>query len=1034
MTRHFFFIFFIVFFVSTQAQKTTVYTDNNAVYKNALELYDKAKYSAAQSLFAEVVEKNNNIHDEVRINSEYYYAVCALKLFHPDAEFLLQRFIDEYPETPQVRTVYLELGRHYYNNNQFKKAIEFFEKIDRLDLTKDELAEYYFKSGYSYFQLKKYKEASAQFYEIKDTDNDYKEPALYYYSYISYYDKNYQVALEGFLKLSNSETFKLLVPYYITQIYYLQGNFDKVIEYGPSAMEKETPKRQTEIAHLIGDAYYKQMKYKEAVPYLEKFIKSVSPSREESYQMGYAYYRAEQYDKAITWLNRAINGKDALAQIAYYNVADCYLKRNEKTYARNAFEGASKFDFDPRIQEDAMFSYAKLAYELSYNPFHEAINALQHYLDKYPKSSRRDECYSFLINVYITTKNYQAALTALDKIEKKDFKMQSAYQLISFNRGVELFTNLRYGDAIKFFENVKKYPIERKLNYESKYWIAECYYAIKDYDKAIAAYTLFQQEPGAFASKYYNLANYNIAYCWYNKALDAGSDEANLKNALFSFRKYTDEKDLSDTRKYADALLRIGDIYFVSNQTDNALEFYNKALASLQNTEKDYALYQSALCKSFLKKYEESINNFKTIISTYPNSKYIPDAKFEIAEIHRLRDERTQALELYNKFISDYPQNIRTIQATRHCAAMYFKNKNYSKAEEYYKRILEKYNDPAETKIALEALRDVLKEQGRLDEWAVLVDKYDKTGSSKDEVEFALFENAEELFDKNEYEKAINELNKYISKYANGKYIDKARFYRAESYVAINKLDLAIEDYEYVISGKASANTETANMRLAGIFYTKKDYAMALNYYQELEKLASQPANMTVAITGLMRCYYRTNDWQNAAIYADKFLKESGLTDAQKAEANFVSGMSRLKLMEYDNALPALKKCGELSKTIMGAEARYYIAYIYFLQEQYKKCEKEIFEYIKVKPAYDYWLAKAYILLADNYLMLNDAFQAKATLKSIIDNYTANDDIVPTATEKYNAIIASEQGSGNRKSDIIEIDLNNPGKINQYEE
>jgi tetratricopeptide (TPR) repeat protein len=1025
---------FILFFVFSQAQKTSIYTDHNVLYRNALELYDKGKYSAAQKVFAEVIQKNSNRHDEVRINAEYYYALCALKLFHPDAEFLLQRFVDDHPETPQVRTVYLELGRHYYNNNQFKKAVQFFEKIDRLDLNEDELAEYYFKSGYSYFQLKKYKEAAMQFYEIKDRPNEYKEPALYYYSYISYSDKNYQVALEGFLNLNNSETFKLLVPYYITQIYYLQGDFDKVIAYGPSAMEKETPKRQTEIARLIGDSYYRQMKYQEAVPYLEKFIKTVNPSREESYQMGYAYYRAGFYDKAITWFNRAVNGKDALAQIAYYNLADCYLKLGEKIYARNAFEGASKFDFDPRIQEDALFSYAKLAYELSYNPFHEAINALQYYLDKYPKSPRRDECFSFLINVYITTKNYQAALNALNKIENKDFKMQSAYQLVSFNRGVELFTNLNYNEAIKHFQNVKKYPIERKLNYESKYWIAESYYGLKEYDNAINAYTAFQQEPGAFSSKYYNLANYGIAYCWYNKALDAGKDETYLKNALYSFRKYTDEKDLSDTRKYSDALMRTGDIYFVGNQTENALQFYNQALSNLPSNEKDYALYQGALCKSFLKKYDEAIQNFTTIINNYTTSKFIPDAKFEIAEIYRLQDERNRALEQYNKFIAEYPQNIRTIQAVRHCAAIYYKNKNYPKAEEYYKRILEKYNDPAETKIALEALRDVLKEQNRLDEWTTLVEKYDKSGTGKDEIEFALFENAEELYNKNEYEKAINELNKYIQKFPNGRHLDKARFYRAESYVAINQYDLAIEDYEYLLSGKTSSQTETANMRLAGIYYTKKNFALALKYYQNLEKMASQPANAGIAVTGLMRCYFKTNEWQNAAAYADKFLKESGLTDPQKAEGNFILGTSYMKLMEYDKALPALKKCGELSKNIMGAEARYNIAYIYFLQEQYKKSEKEIFDYIKVKPAYDYWLAKAYILLADNYLMMNDAFQAKATLKSIIDNYTANDDIVPTATEKYNAIIASEQSSGNRKSDIIEIDLNNPGKINEYEE
>jgi TolA-binding protein len=51
-------------------------------------------------------------------------------------------------------------------------------------------------------------------------------------------------------------------------------------------------------------------------------------------------------------------------------------------------------------------------------------------------------------------------------------------------------------------------------------------------------------------------------------------------------------------------------------------------------------------------------------------------------------------------------------------------------------------------------------------------------------------------------------------------------------------------------------------------------------------------------------------------------------------------------------------------------------------------------------PNYDYWVAKTFILLADNYVKLKDNFQAKATLQSIIENYKGNDDVLPTAKQK----------------------------------
>ena len=40
------------------------------------------------------------------------------------------------------------------------------------------------------------------------------------------------------------------------------------------------------------------------------------------------------------------------------------MKLNNKQSARNAFQFASKTDFDKTIKEDALFNYAKLSVEL----------------------------------------------------------------------------------------------------------------------------------------------------------------------------------------------------------------------------------------------------------------------------------------------------------------------------------------------------------------------------------------------------------------------------------------------------------------------------------------------------------------------------------------------------------------------------------------------------------------------------------------------------------------------------------------------
>jgi TolA-binding protein len=73
---------------------------------------------------------------------------------------------------------------------------------------------------------------------------------------------------------------------------------------------------------------------------------------------------------------------------------------------------------------------------------------------------------------------------------------------------------------------------------------------------------------------------------------------------------------------------------------------------------------------------------------------------------------------------------------------------------------------------------------------------------------------------------------------------------------------------------------------------------------------------------------------------------------------------------------------------------------VQYLKKDYKTSQKTCFDLINNMPNYDYWFAKTFILLADNYIALKDNVQAIATLKSVIDNYEGKDEILDIAKEK----------------------------------
>ena len=51
--------------------------------------------------------------------------------------------------------------------------------------------------------------------------------ANYYFGFISFYEKDYKSALESFRKVENHETYQKIVPYYITELLYFNGEKDK---------------------------------------------------------------------------------------------------------------------------------------------------------------------------------------------------------------------------------------------------------------------------------------------------------------------------------------------------------------------------------------------------------------------------------------------------------------------------------------------------------------------------------------------------------------------------------------------------------------------------------------------------------------------------------------------------------------------------------------------------------------------------------------------------------------------------------------
>lgn len=988
MKRLLVFLILTAVYAPILAQTSEKYNSKYAGFYRGEELFEKEQYGAARKEFRDFINNHQHKNDPFYIKALYYEGISALELYNNDAIPLLEDFNKNYPESIYKNKIYFHLGRFYYQKKDYPESLVWFNKLKKFDVDKDELDEYNFKRGYAFFQTENFQEARNAFFDVKDSESQYGAPSLYFYSHIAYQEKSYQVALEGFQKLLQDKRFKDVVPYYITQIYYLQGKYDEVTKIAPTLIDSLKPKSVNNMNQLIGDAYFRIGKYDEAAIYLEKYNKKEKTTRDEDYQLAYAYYKTGNYERAIKLFDRVTKEKDSVSQIAYYQIAECYLKSKNNISARSAFEAASKLDFNSKIQEDALYNYAVLSYKIDINPYNEAVVALTEYLNRYPDSDRKSEVYSYLISVYTSTNRYEDALKSLDKIMLKDIRLKTAYQIVAFNFGVEQYQKGNYTKAIEAFKQVGKYPIDGEINAQATFWSADTYMQLKNYKNAISGFRDFLGLPAnnignLRADAYYNLG-YAYLYSDGNQASNSGVEDA-FKNFLSNSKK-------SNKIKIADAYMRLGDFYYVTRRNDQAIENYQRAL-DLKAGGQDQALFYMALTYGLTEKGQEiKIKNLLDIVNNYPRSQYLLPSIYEIALTYRSRGQEDKALTYFEQLVRDYPNATMIADAKINIADIEFKKKNYEKSEKLYKKLLEEYPSDMEVcKAGVDGLSKIYSAQKSLDKIETLK-VYKCSEEVVNSLEESYYNAGIEAYIDSSFTEAATDLQKYLDKFPDGKYVNEVTAYLGHSLYRTNHTDRAMIVYQKLLERPVSSFTELAAIRVSKYMYNNKEYEQALKYYTILEKTASNHEIIFNTRLGLMRCNFLLENWENAAEYARKVLENSSTASNIKLEAEYVRGVASYKQQDYKEAKPALEYVVKNTTTKMSPECKFYLAEMNYKQQDYAKSDQQVRELLKMKPAYDYWIAKALILQTKVLIAKEDLFQAEATLNSVLENYPVKDD------------------------------------------
>jgi tetratricopeptide (TPR) repeat protein len=1002
----------ILFSISVFAQQTSFYTDPEEKFKEAKEYFQKEQYSLAWPLFKELkqdVRETNKANIPITVQEINYYAtVCALKQNEGTAEDEALKYIEVEKNNARVQMMNFHLGEYYFRTERFADAARLYEGANISNLSNREIADMKFQQGYAYFTLLRFEQAKPLFNSIRSIKDDPNYiDANYYYGFLAFRDRQYSEALEAFKIAENEKNYNTVVPYYIAQIYYIQGKKDEAIAYIQGKLQSGSSSQyyDLELKQLIGHAYFEKKEYAKALPYLEDYVsRSKKVRREELYELSYSYYNAGQLNKAIEGFKQLSGKDDSLAQHAMYLLGDAYLRTGQKANARNAFLFCSSNSQNTEQKEISKYQYAKLSYELGYQD--EALNSLSSFIADYPNSKFNTEAKELMIDVLANTNNFKDAQTMLEGLKNPSENAKRVYPRILFGRASEMINDGQLADADAILTKIIGDPYNRSVLPFVYFWKGEIGYRNNQLDTAIKYYHLYVDAGSPVAGEANPVnARYNLGYAYLRKE--------NYPVSLTFFEPLVKAPALNTDAFTQDAYMRAADNYFMLKNFDKARSMYDNAI-KLSWPSEDYATFQIAMLAG-VRSYTDKINGMNTMIRKFPNSALVVDANMEIANTYMGNEKFREAIP-YLKTVAASTDNTSLVaQAYLKLGTAYYNIDNNDEAIRQFKTIVEKYPNSPEAEDALDNIKTIYVEDSKPDEYANYMRQIGKPLSTdtEDELTWAA---AEKLYDDQKINEALAAFNSYQQKFPNGAHRLEANFNRAEIYNMKKDWNNAVAAYETVAADAPNQYAERAVLTAARIyFFELKNYAKAETFYTQLKQITASQETKLEAMRGLLRSQYQQEKWTEAVENAKELTAAKGSSADDKTLANMAIAKSLQASGQCDQAITNFKSVVSLNKAALAAEARYEIAACWFKLNKLGDAEKAAFETINKSGSYDYWITKAYILLGDIYFTQKDYFNAKATFQSVVEN-TTDPELKSEAQAKLNKA-TEEEGRSSKVED-----------------
>jgi pentatricopeptide repeat protein len=939
--------------------------------------YEQAKQSISSLLKS--TELNGVISESDIEYLEYIQVICGLKQGSYSAAQEAVRFIKETTSKALSAQLAFYISDYYFQLAQYDQALFYLEQTDALFLKNEQNEQVQFEKGVSYFSQKKFDNASPYFKSLYQVKNSiYYDDACYYLGFISFAEKKYKEALQQFNSISEASRYKNIIPFYLSFIYHELGDVNAAVSYGEKYLQGGDKIHQSEIFQLLGSLYFNQGKTSKAIDVYEMMLaKGFTLNNIQKFELGTSYYKQAKYLKAIEQLSYLSSQTDSTGLNAMYVLAQSYLGVNQKANARSSFGYCIAGKIAEPKKELSLFYFAKLSFELGFQD--QAINGLTTFIASYPSSKYIDEANEILFSYYAKTNNFKKAIEFLQSAQLNSFKDPSLKARVYFGRGMELVNDLDYAQADAMMTNAAQQKDNIYFG-PAVFWRGELAYRAEKYDAAITFFSNYLASNSiSLAEANESNALYSLGYAYFEKE--------DYKKALTYFDRINYNNSDVNISVRREVQLLTADCYFMQKNIAKAKSIYTTVYQS-GGEGADYALFQLSLIEG-IKSPSGKINLLKEAEKKFPQSDYRPLIFMELADTYLSEEQYESAVPYLRRIPQLVDKGDEMIpDVMLKLGIAYYNLDQTEQAIEKFSELISTYPSTQQSAEALESAKILFVEKGKIEDYESFLKNSGKSLSSlqKDSLRYQVVQTAVSSAD---VQLSRQSINQYLADFPNGLFAIEVQHLLAELYVDEKDWLNAAKSYANLAERGASRYQEKALRQAAKIyFFELKEYEKAANLFQQLTNSASKSEIVLEALRGEVRSRYYLKQWIAGVRAAEQLLAIERSNKDDISYASIILGYFAQTSKEYSKSSSFFQQVIDGNQSALAAEARYQLAANVVEQGNLEEGEALATKAIDLSGSNEFWITKSYLLLGKIFFQQKDYFNAKATLKSVIENCT----------------------------------------------